>query len=131
MAPAATLHFHGFPGLSPRPVLLPADGDPAGAARRLAELNLGSSVRSLPRGFLALDRCGGDPAATAASCLYRYEIRLHQRRGQSVWIACWRRYPAGIGWQRRCGPMPLRIFLERFLDRRCGGLNRSGGPAPV
>jgi hypothetical protein len=34
-----------------------------------------------------------------------------------VWIACWRRYPAGIGWQRRCGPMPLRTFLERFLDR--------------
>jgi hypothetical protein len=111
------LHFTGFPGLPPGPVLLGTDGDPAGAARRLADLHLDAGARSLPRNFLARGGCCGDPAVSAASCHYRYEIRLHQRRGQAVWIACWRRYPAGIGWQRRCGPMPLRTFLDRFLAR--------------
>ena len=116
MAPAATLHFHGFPCLPAGPVLLRADGDPAGAARRLAELNPGSTLRSLPRGFQPVAGSRGHAAVRPPSCLYRYEIRLHQRRRESVWIACWRRYPAGIGWQRRCGPMPLRTFLDRFLE---------------
>ncbi|MCP9913588.1 hypothetical protein KBZ07_09235 [Cyanobium sp. BA20m-14] len=47
--------------------------------------------------------------APAAS--YRYLLCL-DRRGSR--ISCWRRYPEGLGWQRRCGPMPLAQFIRRF-----------------
>ena len=49
------------------------------------------------------------PDAPAAS--YRYLLCL-DRRGSR--ISCWRRYPEGLGWQRRCGPMPLAQFIRRF-----------------
>jgi hypothetical protein len=50
-----------------------------------------------------------NPASHQAS--YRYLIRLRQRGAQ---VCCWRRYPEGVGWQRRCGPMPLELFVRRF-----------------
>ena len=127
MAPAATLRFDRFPGIPSGSVFLVADGEPAGTARQLAELHPGSTVLSLPREFLPLGACGPGSAPEAGICGYLYELRVVQRRGASVWIACWRRYPAGIGWQRRCGPMPLRRFLERFLDAPADRLNRSAG----
>jgi hypothetical protein len=49
------------------------------------------------------------PAAT-----YRYLICLDRRGGR---LSCWRRYPEGLGWQRRCGPMPLALFIRRFNQR--------------
>lgn len=42
---------------------------------------------------------------------YRYLLELKAR---GVQVCCWRRYPEGIGWQRRCGPMPLEQFVRRF-----------------
>lgn len=125
MAPAATLRFDGFPGIPPGSVFFAADGDPARAARQLVELHPGSTVQCLPRGFLPLGGPGSAPEGLA--CGYLYELRVVRRRGASVWIACWRRYPAGIGWQRRCGPMTLRRFLGRFLDGSADRLNRSAG----
>ena len=53
-----------------------------------------------------------NPASQQAH--YRYLIRLRQRGAQ---VCCWRRYPEGIGWQRRCGPMPLELFVRRFSGR--------------
>jgi hypothetical protein len=50
-----------------------------------------------------------NPAGVQAS--YRYLIQL--RPGGAA-LSCWRRYPEGIGWQRRCGPMPLAQFVRRF-----------------
>lgn len=49
------------------------------------------------------------PDAPQAS--YRYLLCL-ERRGSR--ISCWRRYPEGLGWQRRCGPMPLATFIRSF-----------------
>ena len=49
--------------------------------------------------------------SAAGQAAYHYLIRL-RARGASV--SCWRRYGAGIGWQRRCGPMHLARFLRRF-----------------
>ncbi len=46
--------------------------------------------------------------------LYRYLLCLPAGPGQQARISCWRRYPDGLGWQRRCGPMPLAAFVERF-----------------
>jgi hypothetical protein len=51
-----------------------------------------------------------NPAGLQAS--YRYLIQI--RPGGGVALSCWRRYPEGIGWQRRCGPMPLALFVRRF-----------------
>ena len=51
------------------------------------------------------------PPPPAGQACYRYLIRM---RGRRVEVSCWRRYPAGIGWQRRCGPMPLEQFVRRF-----------------
>lgn len=51
-----------------------------------------------------------NPAGLQAS--YRYLIQL--RPGGGAALSCWRRYPEGIGWQRRCGPMPLAQFVRRF-----------------
>ena len=50
-----------------------------------------------------------NPAGVQAS--YRYLIQL---RPHGAALSCWRRYPEGIGWQRRCGPMPLAQFVQRF-----------------
>lgn len=62
----------------------------------------------------------GFSAETSRDCAirlnYRYLLRLVSPKSQRVSLACWRRYPGGLGWQRRCGPMPLERFLQRFLD---------------
>jgi hypothetical protein len=52
--------------------------------------------------------------STAALATYRYRIQLH---GQGSQVCCWRRYPDGLGWQRRCGPMPLTRFITRFAPK--------------
>lgn len=98
-----------------------ADG---GFPQRLASL-LGAPLRTSglpPRSWLELHAVfaplpplatpelppsGGDPS-------YRYLIRLDQRGGH---LSCWRRYPEGLGWQRRCGPMPVGQFIHRFSQR--------------
>jgi hypothetical protein len=53
----------------------------------------------------ANDPPGGQPAS------YRYLIQL--RPGNTA-LSCWRRDPEGIGWRRRCGPLPLEQFVQRF-----------------
>ncbi|MGB5136522.1 MAG: hypothetical protein WBN89_15260 [Prochlorococcaceae cyanobacterium] len=50
------------------------------------------------------------PEAAPQAC-YRYRLRLVRPETS---LCCWRRYPAGIGWRRRCGPVPLSRFLDRF-----------------
>jgi hypothetical protein len=47
---------------------------------------------------------------------YRYLLRLVSPKSQRLSVACWRRYAGGLGWQRRCGPMPLERFVARFLE---------------
>ena len=113
--------------------MLAADGCPAAVALLLA---------------LGLERClshGEQPAALlnhlplpamAPACRhgamqanYRYLLRLVSRKSQRVSLACWRRYPGGLGWQRRCGPMPLERFLQRFLEptgRRQASFSQAG-----
>lgn len=52
-----------------------------------------------------------DAAPAAAAAHYRYLIQMGPAGAE---LSCWRRYPEGIGWQRRCGPMPLPRFVQRF-----------------
>ena len=59
------------------------------------------------------------PLASAAPGIhldYRYLLRLVSPQSQRLSVACWRRYAGGLGWQRRCGPMPLERFVARFLE---------------
>ena len=46
---------------------------------------------------------------------YRYLLRLADGAGGAR-ISCWRRYGDGIGWQRRCGPMALELFIGHFAS---------------
>ncbi len=52
-----------------------------------------------------------EPPPAGCVATYRYLIRLDRRGGR---LSCWRRYPEGLGWQRRCGPMPVAQFIFRF-----------------
>ncbi|MEB3322858.1 MAG: hypothetical protein VKI81_08535 [Synechococcaceae cyanobacterium] len=120
MPPAATLCFTGFPGVPTGEVPLAGDGGPVAAARLLAAACPlpGEDAARLPQRFGCRHRPvpSGPPAAAGGeACLFRYEVRFHPRRRQPLWVEAWRRYPGAIGWQRRCGPMPLQCFLRRFL----------------
>jgi hypothetical protein len=92
-----------------------------GFPQRIAGL-LGAPLRCSDHGARQLDEllqvfeplpelgsAEANPAGDQAS--YRYLIQL--RPGGAA-LSCWRRYPEGIGWQRRCGPMPLAQFVRRF-----------------
>jgi hypothetical protein len=120
---AAVFCFSGFSARADCALALPAGGDPEAAARSLALAARSAAVPAgLPAGFRQVhpaarpladaEGCSEAPAGCPAS--YRYRISLHRRRCRSLWVECWRRYPAPIGWQRRCGPMPLERFLARF-----------------
>jgi hypothetical protein len=62
--------------------------------------------------FDPLPRLAADAAGTAAQqAAYHYLI---QARCRGATVSCWRRYPYGIGWVRRCGPMALTLFVHRF-----------------
>jgi hypothetical protein len=93
---------NGFPQRIAGLLGAPLRGSDHGA-RRLEELL--QVFDPLPQ----LGSAAANPAGMQAS--YRYLIQL---RPGGVALSCWRRYPGGIGWQRRCGPMPLAQFVRRF-----------------
>lgn len=90
--------------------------------------------------FAAALACDPSPARFAATCLERCDpawrplldprdgIDILADQGRAHWyriglggpaqaairIQCWRCYGQGLGWQRRCGPMPLQAFLTHF-----------------
>ncbi|WP_043368556.1 hypothetical protein [Cyanobium sp. PCC 7001] len=59
------------------------------------------------------------PAAAAnAACRaagFRYLLCGHRNGFR---LSCWRHYPMAGGWQRRCGPMALPTFIQRFAAPR-------------
>ena len=110
--------FAGFPEASARHLLLDHDGYPTGAAWRFA-----AAVQAAPEPaaflstFLSHQR-GAEPLASpdlAADADFHYHVQLRRGGHHPLQVQCWRRYPRGIGWQRRCGPMSLECFLRRFL----------------
>ena len=61
-----------------------------------------------------------DPAGVAVSpdqpdeaVQFHTRLTLQRWHRGPVWIAIWRCH-GPLGWQRRCGPMPLRQFVQRF-----------------
>ena len=60
---------------------------------------------------------GGDPLPAVVGC-YHYCLALGGWGRSALGVQCWRCYPQGLGWQRRCGPMALRSFIRHFAGRR-------------
>ena len=106
MAIRAVYSFTGFPGVPEHHLYLHHDGYPTGAAWRFAE-----ALRETPEpaSFLAAflsTQPRAEPIQSpeqAADAEYRYRLQ------------CWRRLPGSSSWNPRCGPMPLAVFIQRFL----------------
>lgn len=123
MSIACVVSFSGFPDAAECHLALPDGGYPAAvasgfiAARReagrpAAFLKAFSATHHGAR-LLAPEPDCSDPCREGAA--YHYRVRLVGRRKTPLLVDCWRRYPGGLGWQRRCGPMALERFVERFL----------------
>jgi hypothetical protein len=122
VATCAVYSFSGFPELPADQrnchLYLHHDGYPAGAAWRFA-----ASLRHVgaAESFLAAFRHTQAEAivlaglAEAAEADYRYRLRLLPGSAGSIEVQCWRRHPATSNWYPRCGSMPLRAFIQRFL----------------
>ena len=66
-------------------------------------------------------QAGAAPLAAMVGS-HRYRLALGGRSRSALGVQCWRYYPQGLGWQRRCGPMTLRAFIRHFAGRRVDGL---------
>ena len=119
----ALVEFHGFKGvdgsLHPFTLQLSRGGDPDGVARWFEQA---LALADGPEDFApACLRCAPGPwillagARVEAMAGYRYRVGLGRRSGGALRLQCWRHYGATIGWQRRCGPMPLHQFLAHWL----------------
>ena len=115
----------GFSGPTIEQFVLERAGYPAAVALIFAQA-LQRCMASGDRPAKLLDHLSptsplGSPTSLAAAAPaihldYRYLLRLVSPQSQRLSVACWRRYAGGLGWQRRCGPMPLERFVARFLE---------------
>lgn len=118
MATGAVYSFSGFSDGPERHLSLPHDGYPTGAAWRFAAaIRAGTSPTGFLQSFLATNP-GAEPLLApeqSPAAEYRYRVELTGSHCLRLLVHCWRRYPGDLGWQRRCGPMPLERFVTRFL----------------
>lgn len=118
MATRAVYTFTGFSELPVCHLYLHHDGYPTGAAWRFQTtlqhctrpLEFLSWFQSSQPGCIALT--GPEEAADAE---YRYRVEYCCKPSMGLQVQAWRRLPAGHGWILRCGPMPLVLFIRRFL----------------
>ena len=101
-----------------RHLYLHHDGYPTGAAWRFAE-----AFREAPEpdsflvGFLGTQP-NAEPIQSpefSADAEYRYLVQLLPDADPRLQVQCWRRIPGGDSWNPRCGPMPMVVFIQRFL----------------
>ena len=137
MATRAVYSFTGFSDpLHEQPTrhfYLDHDGYPAGAAWRFITSLRHSGVAE---GLLAAFRHTQPEAielatlAEAADADYRYALRLWDGRHPSITVKCWRRHPATSSWHRRCGPLPLEAFIQRFAPGELAKTSELSGAGP-
>jgi hypothetical protein len=117
----ATRAVYTFIGFSKSPVhhlYLHHDGYPTGAAWRFqaalrhcaCPLEFLNCFQSSQPGCIAL----ASPEE-AADAEYRYRVEYCGTPTPGLQVQVWRRLPGGHGWILRCGPMPLALFIRRFL----------------
>ncbi len=68
---------------------------------------------------LAHSPAGAEPLPAVVGS-HRYRLALGGRGRTALGVQCWRCYPQGLGWQRRCGPMALQAFIHHFGGREAG-----------
>jgi hypothetical protein len=118
LATRAVFSFSGFPGVPQHHLYLHHDGYPTGAAWRFA-----AALRETPEPALFLVAfLSTQPRAEpiqcpeqAADAEYRYRVQLVPGADPQLQVQCWRRIPSSSSWNLRCGPMPLAVFIQRFL----------------
>lgn len=121
VASRAVFSFLGFPGWGPLHLYLGDGGYPAAAALRLAAASTDSAASApagagLVAGFLRVQQ-EGEPVPSPLGCTdcdYRYLIVYRLGGRCPLRISAWGREREGVGWKRRCGPMPVEAFLRRF-----------------
>jgi len=144
----AWVEFHGFrlPGAAHPEgftLLLERGGEPRAVAAWLAvALRQSAGPADFAAACLAVEgiawrpypgglRAGGPPGGSpvAPLCTYRYRL-VRGRKGRSTpLLQCWRRYRQPIGWQRRCGPLPLGHFLRHFAAHPLPAWGTHSSPA--
>lgn len=118
LATRSVYTFTGFPSTSQCHLYLHHDGYPSGAAWRFAEaLRESPEPASFLVAFLSTQP-KAEPIKSpeqAADAEYRYLVQLVSEADPRLQVQCWRRIPGGDSWNPRCGPMPLAVFIQRFL----------------
>jgi len=118
LATRAVYTFTGFPESPVCHLYLHHDGYPTGAAWRFAEASRESIE---PASFLVAflsTQPNAEPIQSskqAADAEYRYLVQLLAEADPHLQVQCWRRIPGGDRWNPRCGPMPMAVFIQRFL----------------
>ena len=118
MATRAVYTFTGFSGKSDHHLYLHHDGYPTGAAWRFAAAR---SETPEPASFLDAflsSQPRAEPIESpeqAADAEYRYRVQLMPGTDLQLQVLCWRRIPGCASWNPRCWPMPIAVFIQRFL----------------
>ncbi len=128
LATRSVYTFTGFPEAPVRHLYLHHDGYPTGAAWRFRE-----ALREAPEPasfFVAFlnTQPNAEPIQSpeqTADAEYRYLVQLVSDAGPRLQVQCWRRIPGGDSWNPRCGPMPLAVFIQRFLPGDASELSAS------
>lgn len=117
LAIRAVFSFTGFPGV-PEHLTLHHDGYPTGAAWRFAAAQReAADAFGFLSAFLSTHNqaellAGPEEAADAE---YRYWVLLLHGVDPRLVVQAWRRIPGTGSWMPRCGPVPLAVFIQRFL----------------
>ena len=128
MATRAVFSFTSFAGFPDCHLYLHHDGYPAGAAWRFAEAQREApDASSFLTAFLRTQH-QAEPLASpeeAADAEYRYRVELVPDAEPHLLVQCWRRIPGCDSWNPRCGPMPIAVFIQRFLPGDASELSSS------
>ncbi|MEA5414568.1 hypothetical protein [Synechococcus sp. BA-132 BA5] len=101
-----------------RHLYLHHDGYPTGAAWRFAEaLCEAPEPASFFVAFLITqpNAVRIQSPEQAADAEYSYRVQLVPDAESHLQVQCWRRIPGSDSWNPRCGPMPMAVFIQRFL----------------
>ena len=128
LATRSVYSFTGFHETPVRHLYLHHDGYPTGAAWRFAEaLREAPEPDSFHVAFLNTQP-NAEPIQSpeqAADAEYRYLVQLLANADSHLQVQCWRRVPGGDSWNPRCGPMPIAVFIQRFLPGDASELSSS------
>ena len=117
--------------MSERHLYLHHDGYPTGAAWRFVEsLRKAPNPASFHSAFLSTQP-NAEPIEIpeqAADAEYRYQVQLLSSPVPQLRVQAWRRLPGSCVWHPRCGPMPLAVFIQRFLPGDASQLSAAGLP---